>query len=1217
MENIVQGQWFSNAGDSGFPIEQSLRFNSGTAQQLLHTNFLAGNARPTTYTLSFWIKSQPGQDRHVAVGHSSGASYRLGTFYADDNIGTQTHGGTVTDFSTAVFRDPSAWYHVVLRSLSDTVTCYVNGQLVGSHAFNAFLSDATPDWIIGRPDTSTGTSADMYLAEYHFVDGTGLEPTSFGRYNDSGVWIPSKYTGSYGTLGFYLTFDSSQSPNGVGTDSSGNGKHFTASSFDTTAISASNIDNDIDYKDTPTSNHATLNPQAVSNPAETKTYEKGMLGMIAPNMPMFTSTVAMPDGTGIYYWEVANGSATGGIGVCSVESQLRDFDIVDDNTLITDNGTVVVNGTLTASAWNNGSFGNGLNQIYGCQYDSNTRRVRFYVTGSDPTYTGITTVGTNEIEVPASWGDVYAVGLAAAAAGNVSVNFGQHAFIHQPAGTVAVQTRNLPDPSIKDGSLHFQAVLGQGSGTETAVDSGELGGDFTQYLFTDNTDTASPNYASTDQANFLGVAGQAFNGNLSNAAVSPATAKNWLIFRPATPITVNSSLRVRTDQFISASVNQADVGLSDVTNGSGTLDWETIPVTTPLSLSNLAIRGGSSSSTDTPGTIQSFYDTVGTDTWTCPDGVTQVSVTMIAGGGGGGGGGTLGSGGGGGGGYYVSETVNVTPFQTYNLTIGNGGNGSGGSGNGSGGTSTLFDSLLTCTGGGGGRGNNNTIVAAGGTPNGNPGQVGSYNSYHAAGGAGISCVVAGVTKYGGYGGAGRKGTSNNNNGGAGMKGFILIEYVTQINCAKIAAIEVDGKVLVDAGILPLAQQAFSDGMYWIKGRDTADQHQFLDTLNGTSTMMRHPSAIAESTYVEPGGTAVAYCWKADDAGPITYNVKVVNDSGNKYRFDDHGTSAVTLELMEGRTYVFDQSDASNSGHPLRFSGGADGVHGGFSEYTNGVTVEGTPGSAGAKTTFTVPAGLGTLYYYCSNHGGMGGSINTPTRGSSNLKGTIPSKIQTNVAGGFSILRYTGTGAAATVGHGLSAAPEFVMATNRTDGGGWSVWHSGMEADDVMFLQTNGGATDLAYFNDTAPTSDVISLGVDNDTNELDKVHTIYCWHGVEGYSKFGTFVGNGVAAGGAFVYTGFKPALVITKSIYSAAGAALSGHWLNHDSARVQFNPVNISQYPNLTNVEVTSQSMDFYSNGFKYRSASNSNANTGVYAYFAWAENPFGGKYTAPATAR
>ena len=112
------------------------------------------------------------------------------------------------------------------------------------------------------------------------------------------------------------------------------------------------------------------------------------------------------------------------------------------------------------------------------------------------------------------------------------------------------------------------------------------------------------------------------------------------------------------------------------------------------------------------------------------------------------------------------------------------------------------------------------------------------------------------------------------------------------------------------------------------------------------------------------------------ATTITLAVTVVNPgSGNKYYID--GVVSPTLNLSEGETYRFDQSDSSNGGHPLRFSTTANGTHGGGSEYTTGVTTSGTPGSSGAYTQITVAVGAPTLYYYCTNHSGMGGTANTP------------------------------------------------------------------------------------------------------------------------------------------------------------------------------------------------------------------------------------------------
>ena len=188
---------------------------------------------------------------------------------------------------------------------------------------------------------------------------------------------------------------------------------------------------------------------------------------------------------------------------------------------------------------------------------------------------------------------------------------------------------------------------------------------------------------------------------------------------------------------------------------------------------------------------------------------------------------------------------------------------------------------------------------------------------------------------------------------------------------------------------------FGPDLVWTKRRDATSNNALFDTVRGVTKRLVSNLPQIEDTQVNqlktftstgftygydiPNNTnheGVYWCWDAGANSNKTYTVTVVSDSGNKYRFDGHGTSAVTLELEEGSTYTFDQSDSSNSGHPLRFSTTSDGTHNSGSEYTTGVTATGTPGSAGAKTTIVVASGAPTLYYYCSSHSGMGGQVNT-------------------------------------------------------------------------------------------------------------------------------------------------------------------------------------------------------------------------------------------------
>jgi|TARA_X000001388_G_scaffold56856_1_gene42097 hypothetical protein len=155
-----------------------------------------------------------------------------------------------------------------------------------------------------------------------------------------------------------------------------------------------------------------------------------------------------------------------------------------------------------------------------------------------------------------------------------------------------------------------------------------------------------------------------------------------------------------------------------------------------------------------------------------------------------------------------------------------------------------------------------------------------------------------------------------------------------------------------------------------------------DGVSGTSALgsVSVTGTTVNETLTGQAGTLSLGTVSVTTSSVTTYTVTVATGTnsygyGNKYYLD--GSLSPTLNLSEGSTYRFDQSDSSNSGHPLRFSTTANGTHGGGSEYTTGVTTSGTPGSSGAYTQITVASGAPTLYYYCTNHSGMGGTANTP------------------------------------------------------------------------------------------------------------------------------------------------------------------------------------------------------------------------------------------------
>ena len=280
---------------------------------------------------------------------------------------------------------------------------------------------------------------------------------------------------------------------------------------------------------------------------------------------------------------------------------------------------------------------------------------------------------------------------------------------------------------------------------------------------------------------------------------------------------------------------------------------------------------------------------------------------------------------------------------------------------------------------------------------------------------------------------------------------------------------------------------------------------------------------------------------------------------------------------------------------------ANGTHGGGSEYTTGVVKD----DSAYKTTITVASGVATLYYYCQYHSGMGGQINTNTTfGSTNFDGSLLSVSNPNTTSGFSIITYTGGGSAGdTIGHGLNSAPEQVWFKRRGATGSWMNYVKAMGNNGYINLdRTNGKDTGGSPVNNTDPSSTVITLGSFQSLNSSSSNNTYiaYAFAPVDGYSKMGSYTGNG-STDGAFVFTGFRPAWIMTKE------TSATSSWNIYDNARSDDNPATELLIANSSNSEGTGTDIDIVSNGFKVRSTSgNINTSGNNYIYMAFAETPF-----------
>ena len=234
-------------------------------------------------------------------------------------------------------------------------------------------------------------------------------------------------------------------------------------------------------------------------------------------------------------------------------------------------------------------------------------------------------------------------------------------------------------------------------------------------------------------------------------------------------------------------------------------------------------------------------------------------------------------------------------------------------------------------------------------------------------------------------------------------------------------------------------------------------------------------------------------------------------------------------------------------------------------------------------------------------------------GSSNTDGSITSTVSANTTAGFSIVSYTGTASAgATVGHGLGVKPDMIITKARAIADNWGVYHKSLGATKGLYLNTtNAEITSSAYYNNTEPTSTLVTLGDNEATNDNDTM-IMYAFAEKQGYSKVGSYIGNG-STDGTFVYTGFKPAWVMSKRTDS------TNSWRIFDNKRPGFNSSSFNfVHANLANAEDSGDVMDLNSNGFKVRTNS-TDQNTGgsPYVFMAFAEAPFVSSSGVPATAR
>ena len=232
--------------------------------------------------------------------------------------------------------------------------------------------------------------------------------------------------------------------------------------------------------------------------------------------------------------------------------------------------------------------------------------------------------------------------------------------------------------------------------------------------------------------------------------------------------------------------------------------------------------------------------------------------------------------------------------------------------------------------------------------------------------------------------------------------------------------------------------------------------------------------------------------------------------------------------------------------------------------------------------------------------------------SSNTDGSITSSVSANTTAGFSIVSYTGNGVSgATIGHGLGSKPRWIVAKMRDSANNWLVQHGSLGATKRLLLDTTLAESTQPFWGNTEPTSDVFSVGSVDLVNQSGNTYIAYCFAEKKGYSKFGSYTGNG-NADGTYIHLGFKAAYIMIK------GTGSGTNWFIQDNKRNPHNIVNKYFNADSNAADQSADMFDITANGIKQRNTfANLNGSGSTYIFMAFAENPFVSSGGIPTTAR
>jgi hypothetical protein len=1234
----------------GYEIDQSIRFdnvdgvNAGGAQMYR----LALTGTPTNdkkATISAWVKRATlGYYQAIAYsGDPNGSTFESLRFNSDDTITFSGATSVYTLTTNQVFKDVSAWYHIVAEidtsaaTAADRASLYVNGEKVTSFSTATYPTlNRVINWTASSGSIahtwgtngipSAGPSSQLfsgYMAEMYVLDGENAGPTAFGEFDNSGVWIPTSYSGAFGNNGYYMTGETASA---LGDDFSGNGLDFTTVALDTTD----------QMSDTPTDNYCVLSP--IDKFGSGLTLSDGNLKAVPSASAYCNNHGTFYVNSGKWVFEVKHttvfGEACGWspMGEEIAGSSNRGYFMFADGRAyinITNQGTK--GASLASGDYRYIFYDADLGAMWFAHVDVSSSNALVY--DNSATKAEIE-AGTTTNAVFTSIQDVdFAPGIWMDTSGVIEVNFGQSDFITTsdlPTGFNTLNTANLDTPSIKDGSKYFNTVLYEGNGggqrvgqfqpiteTYTVPNSVIFNDDNAAYLYRD-VGSAPTNGKKFTYSVWIkrGAITTASNCGLLSGGSGASTGRCDLIFTAGADTGDGSNF---------------DSLKFDIYSGGFDQTRSLAKLTDPSTWYHIVLVFDAENATANDTLI--MYLNGARLELDSTSGVPNVAALVNANGQR----------------TRVGADASATPVE--------------------------FDGYMA------------EIYMIDGQALG-PDSFGqldaSTNRWIPKDASGLTFGTNGFyldmeTAPGTGSGAGTDSSGNGNN--FTETGLTASDQVTDSptdNQSVLDANRIDAYTLSQGNLFTNAVgDAAAIGTIAF---DPQDEEGFYFEAKVT-TAATYPNVGIRSLADIPTGSSMS----GDTTGRYSYK-------GNTGQFSDEGTvvsygdvwagtadKVIGVYIKAGELFFSVDGTIQNSGTPAKtgltglmvptvFYDAGSGTHASWEMRFNSSDWSTTPSGYKSISTDNLPLSNGdlsafvwiknrdaadnhmlfdavrgatkdvhsntvdaevtnanTLTRFLRNGFEVSNDVQVNTSGesyvawqwlndsltaSSNTDGSITSTVLANTTSGFSTVTYVGNSTSgATVGHGLGAVPKMMILKDRDVGENWVIYNDALGPTKFMYFTTDGAFTASNRWNDTAPTSSVFTLGNETQVNATGRDYVVYCFAEIPGYSSFGSYTGNS-STDGPFVYTGFKPAFIMTKRSDSTSD------WTIEDTTRSTFNLVENALFPNLNIAEdTTGDRMDILSNGFKLRTTQQ--PNVGTLIYMAFAEHPFGGVGAAPATAR